>query len=668
MSELDTSADWSTRLTYLCIDENAVALLRKAKPVLLAALPEVLDRFYDHSLKHPELAGKFSSSELVRAAKQAQARHWSLLFEGTFDEAYRASISRIGQTHFRVGLTPRWYIGGYGVILGELLATVSRHFGGVVQTFAARHHMIEIQQAVTHAVMLDMDMAISTYRAEVTRERTQDTELAVERINQQVIDSVGGVSQFTKEMLNSANAMASVSGAVDRDAGKAASAANMALSSAQTVASAAEELHASIAEISQQVARSSSTAREAADQMSLARDVVAQLGAAAKEVGQVVDLIADIAAQTNLLALNATIEAARAGESGKGFAVVANEVKHLANQSGRSAEEIRQRIGKIQDVARETSGVIEQVSTTIHHVEEAADSISSAVEEQTAATSEIARTVAETASQAKSVSELMSGVSHRIVDANEAATTVRESAARLDEILGTLGRLMTRAVRTSSKIAERRTKRRRSIMADAEVNVGGRMDKVTIFDISEGGALLFNHSPCTVGTRLIVSVSSESLRVEGTIVGCGDDLQHLKFDAEIPNATADDFGRKYFPRVIELTKDDHRAFVGRVAEAVSGKIKLLPSELTTHHTCRLGRWYDTVADDVLIDLSSYKALVPPHSKVHEKGRDVLIALHDGDRDLASQRLAELEQVSLAVMDSLDAMGREMMAEYTKPRN
>ncbi len=393
MSELDTSADWSTRLTYLSIDENAVALLRKAKPVLLAALPEILDRFYDHSLKHPELAGKFSSSELVRTAKQAQARHWSLLFEGTFDEAYRTSISRIGQTHFRVGLTPRWYIGGYGVILGELLATVSRHFGGVVQTSAARHHMIEIQQAVTHAVMLDMDMAISTYRAEVTRERTRDTELAVERINQQVIDSVGGVSQFTKEMLNSANAMASVSGAVDRDAGKAASAANMALSSAQTVASAAEELHASIAEISQQVARSSSTAREAADQMSLARDVVAQLGAAAKEVGQVVDLIADIAAQTNLLALNATIEAARAGESGKGFAVVANEVKHLANQSGRSAEEIRQRIGKIQDVARETSGVIEQVSTTIHHVEEAADSISSAVEEQTAATSEIARTV-----------------------------------------------------------------------------------------------------------------------------------------------------------------------------------------------------------------------------------------------------------------------------------
>ncbi len=663
MVKPDLSADWSSRLSYLHLDDASAVLLKKVKPVLTAALPGILDRFYEHTLKHPELAEKFAGPDRVRAAKEAQARHWSLLFEGRFDEAYRSSVEKIGLAHFRVGLTPRWYIAAYGIIMGELLAVITQHFAGVVQTASARRQVIATQQAVIHAVMLDMDLAISTYRAEITQERTRDTEQAVERINEQVVDSVGSVSQFTKELVVSANSMASVSAAVDHDAAAASSAAAIALSSAQTVASAAEELHASIAEISQQVSRSSGTAREAVELMSQARAIVAQLGTAAEEVGQVVNLIADIASQTNLLALNATIEAARAGEAGKGFAVVANEVKNLANQSGRSAGEIGQRIGKIQEVARETSGVIEQVSTTIHQVEEVAASISAAVEEQTAATSEIARTVSETASQAQAVSGLMQGVSRRVVEANEAATSVRESAARLDEVLGTLGRLMTRAVRTSSTIAERRHMRRRSIMVEAEVTTGGRSEKSTVFDVSEGGVLLFSQTVCTVGAHLSISIPAEGLRAAGKVVACCDNLHHVHFDTDITTATADNLGRKYFPRVVELTKNDHRMFVERIADAVSGKIKLLPSELATHHTCRLGRWYDAVADDILIHLASYKALMDPHAKVHDKGHDVLVALHDGRPDLARQRLAELEKLSQAVMIDLDAMNREMQAQY-----
>ena len=100
---------------------------------------------------------------------------------------------------------------------------------------------------------------------------------------------------------------------------------------------------------------------------------------AARNIGEAVALIRQIADQTNLLALNATIEAARAGDAGKGFAVVANEVKNLATQTARSTEEIASQVNAIQGVTKEAGDAIEKVAETINSMGAIAASIASAI-------------------------------------------------------------------------------------------------------------------------------------------------------------------------------------------------------------------------------------------------------------------------------------------------
>src|SRR6201999_4335311 len=106
-------------------------------------------------------------------------------------------------------------------------------------------------------------------------------------------------------------------------------------------------------------------------------------------IGNVVNLIAQIARQTTLLALNSTIEAARAGAAGRGFAVVASEVKALAVQTQNATEEIKTRIDALQKDAAGSVEAVHRISQAIDAIRPVFDSVNGAVGVQHETTDEM---------------------------------------------------------------------------------------------------------------------------------------------------------------------------------------------------------------------------------------------------------------------------------------
>jgi methyl-accepting chemotaxis protein len=192
-----------------------------------------------------------------------------------------------------------------------------------------------------------------------------------------------------------------------------------------TVSTASEELAASVNEISRQIAESTRVVGVAVAEARKSEQMVADLVAAAQKIGEVTQIITDIASQTNLLALNATIEAARAGEMGKGFAVVASEVKSLANQTTKATEEIAQQISGIQQSSQTTADAIREIGQIIGRVSEISTSISGAVEEQSAATREVATNI--------------SGVTQAAQDTGRSSANVLEVSQALSGQAANLG-------------------------------------------------------------------------------------------------------------------------------------------------------------------------------------------------------------------------------------
>ena len=207
-----------------------------------------------------------------------------------------------------------------------------------------------------------------------------------------------------------------------------------------SVSDAAQSLSERVRDTGLRAQQSVNAATNAVDAARQTSDTMHELETGAQEIGEILNLIQDIAAQTNLLALNATIEAARAGDAGKGFAVVAQEVKNLANQTGTATDRIAQRITGIQTTTGVAVQAIATIRDSITGIHETVGEMSAAVDEQQEFVAEIASNVEQSATAASEMNGTIAQVSTAAGDNLQAVDGLRQATDRLRHQSDDLGK------------------------------------------------------------------------------------------------------------------------------------------------------------------------------------------------------------------------------------
>ena len=398
------------RLSFIQLTGHLQDRLREAKSLIMTALPAALEASYAQILATPETAKFFSSETAIRHAKSKQQAHWELISNGRLDESYAKAVTHVGEVHARIGLEPRWYIGGYNIVLEQLIAALLEARWPKARFNRRRNEMRQQAKeeiaAVAKMVLLDMDLAISVYLE--TSERTRlaieaRMKASAEAVVQTMSDAMtalaagdltyrigdvmppeyaklredynGALERLSATLSSILGSSYAISGGVEE---LAQAADDMAQRTERQAASLLQSTTA-LNELTEGVKHMAHGAAEADKMAGLvnsgaenSRNVVAEAGAAmgqieasSREIGQIIGLIDDIAFQTNLLALNAGVEAARAGDAGRGFAVVASEVRALAQRSAEAAKAIKALISTSSSQVNQGVELVRKTSTTL---------------------------------------------------------------------------------------------------------------------------------------------------------------------------------------------------------------------------------------------------------------------------------------------------------------
>lgn len=483
---MSTSDNLPQRLSFIGLDTAALGHIRNAQADIVKAMPHALDTFYGKLKATPETARFFNSQSHVDSAKARQVGHWERIAKGSFDQGYVSAVTTVGQVHARIGLEPRWYIGGYALILEQVITRVLEdrwpqgRFGKKVPGSTERAAEIS---AIVKAALLDMDFAISVYlEASVTarlkieneakaveQAKTIEREKAVAYVTSamaavadgdlthrmpddmpseyaMICDHFNGAMSRLQEMISTIKSTSGLIATSSREINSGATdlsqRTEQQAAALEETAATTEQLAASVKTSTQMSRQSVGLANNAAKVAQTGGQIVSEaitamerIEDASKKISEITTVIDGIAFQTNLLALNAAVEAARAGDAGRGFAVVAAEVRALAQRSAGAAKDITGLIASADEYVTEGVKLVRLAGNSLREIVEASDKVSTTVSDISSASGEQANGIDEMAQTVSNMDEITQQNAALAEQSAASAASLTEQINRLDSLI-----------------------------------------------------------------------------------------------------------------------------------------------------------------------------------------------------------------------------------------
>ncbi|MBU3954691.1 MAG: bacteriohemerythrin [Proteobacteria bacterium] len=294
------------------------------------------------------------------------------------------------------------------------------------------------------------------------------------------------MSEDSEDLASRSNAVAAAAEQMSSSMNSVAAASEEASTHLGIVADAAGQMKQTLNEVARNCEKAREVSDNAAAKVKMASDRVGHLGASARDINKVTEVITDIAEQTNLLALNATIEAARAGAAGKGFAVVASEIKGLAAQTAGATLDIKEKIRSIQASTEDTVKDVDDITNVICQVTEIVSAIAAAIEEQSASATEVAENIEQASTGILEVNE-------NVAQSSQVSTEIAQDISKVHDVSREMNTRSNRMKKSAQDLSELSGKLRDMIgvfkvsAADADTGAPVVMEDQDIPDLMPWG-------------------------------------------------------------------------------------------------------------------------------------------------------------------------------------